>query len=295
MTVGTTWTHRHECTLPAAPDRVFTALTHTSELQRWFAEHAAVDLRLGGRFQFWGKHTYGGPRTANERQRVTQLDPNRVLAFQWPFEGAETEVVLTLTSAAERDATRLIVEHRFDCLPESADIEAVADLWRLTAGNLAAHLRGGDGIVLPDYTDAFPEIRTSIVIDAPPDRVFHALIDPAELNTWIASAAEVEPHVGGRYSYGWTYQHDGRDVTGGPTRILELVPNERLVTDWPDWRGDPRKPPTRVAWLIEPFGSKTRVTVVHGEFPRTVDISDYPFGWRGFLDQLKTVVEGSAL
>jgi hypothetical protein len=46
--------------------------------------------------------------------------------------------------------------------------------------------------------------------------------------------------------------------------------------------------------LIEPFGSKTRVTVVHGEFPRTVDISDYPFGWRGFLNQLKTVVEESA-
>jgi uncharacterized protein YndB with AHSA1/START domain len=294
MKTAGTWTHRHECTLPAPPDRVFTALTQASELQRWFAEHAAVDLRPGGRFQFWGKHTYGAPPTADERQQVTRLEANRVLGFRWPFEGLESEVVLTLSPAAEINATQLLVEHHFDPASRSADIDAVDDLWRLTAGNLAAHLRGGDGIVLVDYTDASPEIRTSIVIDAPPDRVFRALIDPAALNTWIASAAEVEPHVGGRYSFGWTYQHGGRNVTGGPTRILELVPNERLVTDWPDWRGDPQKPPTRVAWLIEPFGSKTRVTVVHGEFPRTVDISDYPFGWRGFLNQLKTVVEESA-
>ena len=136
-----------------------------------------------------------------------------------------------------------------------------------------------------------PEIRLSIIIDAPPERVFKALLDPAALNTWIAAAAEVEPHVGGRYSYGWRYQHGGVDVDGGPTRILELVPNERLVTDWPDWRGDPSKPPTRVAWLLEPVSGKTRVTVVHGEFPRTVDISDYPFGWTGFLNQLKDLVE----
>ncbi|HEY7189369.1 MAG TPA: SRPBCC family protein [Vicinamibacterales bacterium] len=288
------WTHQHECTLPAPPDRVFTALTQASELQRWFAEHALVDVRPGGRFQFWGKHTYGAPPEPDERQQVTRLEANRVLGFRWPFEGLESEVVLTLTPAAESNATQLLVEHHFDRTSRSADIDAVDDLWRLTTGNLAAHLRGGDGIVLVDYTDDSPEIRTSIVIDAPPDRVFRALIDPAVLNTWIATAAEVEPHVGGRYSYGWNYQHGGRDVTGGPTRILELVPNERLVTDWPDWRGDPRKPPTRVAWLIEPFGSKTRVTVVHGEFPRAVDISDYPFGWRGFLDQLKTAMEGSA-
>jgi len=111
----------------------------------------------------------------------------------------------------------------------------------------------------------------------------------------IASDAEVEPRIGGRYSYGWTYEYGGRSVAGGPTRILDLVPNERLVTDWPDWRGDPTRPTTRVAWLLEPLGRKTRVTVVHGDFARTADISDYPFGWPGFLSQLKAHLEGRAL
>lgn len=27
-------------------------------------------------------------------------------------------------------------------------------------------------------------------------------------------------------------------MTGGPTKILDIITNERLVTDWLDWRGD---------------------------------------------------------
>jgi uncharacterized protein YndB with AHSA1/START domain len=107
----------------------------------------------------------------------------------------------------------------------------------------------------------------------------------------IARAAHVEPRAGGRYTYGWQYKVDERDVASGPTRILDLVPNERLVTDWPDWRGDPAKPATRVAWLLEPAGGKTRVTLVHGRFPRPVDISDYSFGWASFLEALKGIAE----
>jgi hypothetical protein len=64
-----------------------------------------------------------------------------------------------------------------------------------------------------------------------------------------------------------------------------------LVTDWPDWRGDPSVRPTTVTWLLDAMGAKTRVTLIHGVFERTTDISDYPFGWLGFLLKFKDVVQ----
>ncbi|HXG90602.1 MAG TPA: SRPBCC family protein [Vicinamibacterales bacterium] len=290
------WAHTHKSVLPATPGRVFAALTTARELRRWFAEDVEISAQNGGMVRFWGRHVYGAPPPGAD-QRITRFEPGRAFAFQWPFEGLATEVVVTLEpgDAGEDGSprTQLVLQHRFPAaLAVDHPGELVDDLWRLTIGNLDAYLRGGEGIVLPDYSDPAPEIRASIVIDAPRARVFQALLDPAALNQWVAIAAVVEPRVGGRYTYGWDYQQDGKDVVGGPTRILELVENEWLVTDWPDWRGDPTKRPTRVMWQLESLSDeKTRVTVIHGTFPRVVDFGDYPFGWRSFLEQLKTLLE----
>ena len=97
----------------------------------------------------------------------------------------------------------------------------------------------------------------------------------------------------GTCSYGWRYDIEGRSVEGGPTKILELVENEKLVTDWPDWRGEPDQPTTRVTWLLEPLGDGkvTRLTIVNDGFGAPVDRSDYQQGWFGFADQLRKLFE----
>jgi uncharacterized protein YndB with AHSA1/START domain len=187
--------------------------------------------------------------------------------------------------------------HAFPELPKiERPKELIEDIWRMSLGNLDAYLRGGEGLVLPDFTAAAPEVRLSILIDAPRERVFQALLDPAKLNRWIAAAAVVEPRVGGRYSYGWNYEVGSRTVAGGPTGILELLPNEKLVTDWPDWRGDPHMPDTRITWLLSPVGDKkTQLTLVHSGFTRTADISDYGQGWQGFLAKLEEFMPSGAV
>jgi uncharacterized protein YndB with AHSA1/START domain len=112
------------------------------------------------------------------------------------------------------------------------------------------------------------------------------------MNQWLGANAKVDLEARS-LSYGWQYEVEGRKVIGGPTRILELVENQRLVTDWTDWRGDPQKPSTRVSWILDPLagGARTRLTLVHDGFELHVDRSDYQQGWGEFGRALRKLVE----
>lgn len=288
------WIQTFDCTLPASPERVFAALTDAQALKAWFAEEAEVEPRQGGAYRFWGRHSYGTADAASATQVITAFEPPHRLGFGWRVLDQDSEVTITLVPDDGENSpggTRFKVRHQFPRAPAIARAqELIDDLWRLHASNLRAWLSGGEGMILPDFTDPDPQVRVSTLIEAPVAVVFASFLDPATLNRWIASAAEVEPRVGGRYRYGWTYEIAGRQVQGGPTRILELVENEKLVTDWPDWRGDPEVPVQRVTWLFEPVGEHTRVTLVHDGFVRAVDISDYPLGWQHFLSGLQAAL-----
>jgi uncharacterized protein YndB with AHSA1/START domain len=289
-------THEFSHKLPATAQTVFAALTRADELRIWFTEHAEVEARLDGAYRFWGKHTYGTPARADATQKIVRFVEPVLLAYSWTVHGCPSEVSLALDTDPDNPAGVILNgRHSFAAAPAVGRAkEMLDDLWRLNCGNLQAYLKGGARALLPDYTDPSPVVRLSILIDAPRERVFRALLDPDVLNRWIASAAAVEPRVGGRYSYGWSYDVNGTRVEGGPTRILELVENEKLVTDWPDWRGDPGVPAQRITWLLESVGAKTRVTLTHAGFVRTVDISDYPFGWGAFLKGLALAADGKS-
>lgn len=282
-----TWTHEHSQLLEASPARVFAALTDSAELTRWFAERAELGTAVGGPYRFWGRHTVGAPAAPDAGQVITRLEAGRALGFSWLLYGVPTAVDIAL--ASEGNGTRLVLHHHVHGdLPTVRSRELVSDHWKLSCGNLMAHLAGGSGIVLPDYTDPSPEVRLSIVIDAPREAVFRALIEPATIRQWFdAPGAVVDPRVGGQYKLGWKYKVDGVDVEGGPTRILELVPNEKLVLDWPDWRGDKTVNGQKITFLLEPDGSGTRLSFVHSGFDRPMDISDYPFGWPYFIGKFE--------
>ncbi len=277
--------------LAATPEVIFAALTDAARLRQWFAEHAEVELRVGGAYRFWGKHTLGAPTATDATQEITELVPNERLGFTWNVLGVPSQVLLTLASDPEKGTTitaEQTVDRAFD-LPRQREL--IDDWWRLAFGNLAVHLGMGTTHLRPDFADPAPEIRLSVTIAAPPDVVFRTLIEPELLNQWAGSTnATVEPTVGGVYSYGWVYQIDGRTVHGGPTQILDLVPNERLVIDWPDWRGDTTVTGQTVTFTLIPEDGGTRLELVHAGFTRAADISDYPFGWGHFLGEITRVV-----
>jgi uncharacterized protein YndB with AHSA1/START domain len=304
----TSLTHEFTETLRAPRERVFRAFTDEDELQRWFAEHVHVEPRAGGEYRFWGIHTPGAPARLQATQKVVRLEAPRVLAFSWNVESYESEVTLELDEATSdagagsvsgnaetscEPATVLKGRHYFPLAPDvPRPLDLIDDLWRMALANLRAHL-SGSGVMLPDFSDPVPRLRQTVHINVPRDRVFQALLDPAVLDPWLGAQSVVEPCVGGRYSYGWKYDVRGQSVTGGPTTILELVEDTKLVTDWPNWRGDPLMPVQRITWLLESVGENTRVILIHEPFERVADLSDYPQGWAYFLAALKSRLEAA--
>lgn len=288
------FTHTHTATLAATPAQVFAALTEGVQLTRWFAEHAEVGDAVGGAYRFWGRHTLDTPTAEQATQRITRLERDEVLGFDWSIGGVTTNVTITLTSAGI--ATKAVLQHEVQGeLDRPRAKELIDDHWRLAFGNLAAYLAGGAGIALPDYGDPHPVVRLVRTIEAPRALVFRALTEPALINQWFGSkAAVVEPRKGGQYNLHWKYEIDGRPVEGGPTRILDYEQDSRLVLDWPDWRGDSSVTGQSITFELEDAGDATRLHFVHSGFGRTADLSDYPFGWDWFLSELTRVVGETA-
>jgi uncharacterized protein YndB with AHSA1/START domain len=287
LTMPPGFEHRATFPVPAPPERAFRALVEPTQLAKWFAETVNIEPRVGGTFTFGGRGSVGtgGAITAFDETR-------RELGFRWTLNDVPTEVRLRILDGDEADASKLEIEHRV--LGSMAVRKAkhfVDDMWRHYHGNLRDHFEGATP-VLPDLASDKPEVRVSIEINAKPAKVFRAMLDPELMNKWLFGAARVDL-AKREISYGWKYNCEGTDVAGGPTRIIELVENEKLVTDWPDWRGDPEKPTTRVTWTLEPLdgGKRTRVTLVHDGFERAVDRGDYQQGWAGFADLLRKVAE----
>jgi uncharacterized protein YndB with AHSA1/START domain len=147
---------------------------------------------------------------------------------------------------------------------------------------------GKRDIYRPDFDDPRPEVRAVVEIDASTEKVFAALITPEKIKEWFgAPAPVVEPRVGGKYGFGFSFEKDGETVTPPPVTILEFEENRMLAISWPDWRGDPNVPDQRVTWTLESLaGGKTRLTLVHSGFVRAADVSDYPFGWAEFMRKI---------
>lgn len=290
--------------LPGNRDAVFEALCDPRALRRWFAEFVDIDPREGGAYRFWGRHTLGTPGEDEADQRITRFEPGVALAFTWPFLGRESTVIFNLRDEDSENparvgaATRLLVEHHFEALPDiERAAELVDDLWRVHTGSLLEYLTGNPTIYRPDFLDPNPTVRCEIEINAPPATVFRVLTEPEFIGKWFpAPAPVVDPHVGGRYGFGFSFERDGQKIEPPPSKILEFEQDRKLSITWPDWRGDPSVADQTVTWeLIDLGGGRTRLVLLHRGFERPSDVADYPIGWQHYLrliDQVAGSLQG---
>lgn len=157
-----------------------------------------------------------------------------------------------------------------------------------------------DGKLTADTAIDAQSITVSRVIEAPPERVYDAFLDPDDLAAWLppsgfgAEVHEFDPTVGGSFRITFTAETDELEpyshTFGG--EYLELVPGERIVntdafeTDDPEMAGE-----MTVTVTLEAVRDGTEVTIEQTGIPEAIPTDDAMAGWTDSLGNLAELVE----
>jgi uncharacterized protein YndB with AHSA1/START domain len=152
--------------------------------------------------------------------------------------------------------------------------------------------------VTPDQDALVSEIH----IDASPERVFKALIDPKQVLQWWTSPDcpiedfSIAPRTGGRWRY--DTRQTKNNVNGVSKfhcegEVLEYDPPRVLAYTWiANWHERPAQR-TAVRWELAASKGGTLLRVTHsGLADLPISRKDYSGGWPGVVEQIKKFIEG---
>jgi len=263
---------------------VFEKLLRIEHLARWFCGWSRIEPKVGGRFQFGGETCIVLPEGRGWETTIEEGEVLRRFAFTWPIRGTRTRVSYDLEDEGA-EATRLRVRHTGVPFRDST-CGTVQDAWRMCLGNLKSIAEGRGDTVRPDHTPVTSgDLRLSNLIEAPQERVFEALTDPAQVDHWSTGGvpqgrARIEPMPGGVFLLG-----------GGeePGRIEALEPGRGLRIRGTRPRGD-----LRVDLTLEAKASGTAVYLAVSGYGdgEEAEILRHRGRWSDLLVCLKNYVEG---
>jgi uncharacterized protein YndB with AHSA1/START domain len=135
-------TLRFERLLPGPIERVWAYLVESEKRARWLAG-GEFELRVGGKIEL----IFENDKLSEESRdfgtkrfdgRITRLEPMRLLAHSWDWDGKDSEVVYELTARGKE--VLLTIQHR---LPADGGVNrGVAGGWAAHVGILADLLEG---------------------------------------------------------------------------------------------------------------------------------------------------------
>lgn len=130
--------------------------------------------------------------------------------------------------------------------------------------------------------DVVVERRVSV----PPEKVFAYFTDVEKWLSWQGTEAEIELVPGGI----WRVNVTGDGFASG--RVVEVVPNQRVVFTWGWEQGPPVAPgSTTVAIELVPDGSGTLIRLTHTDLPPG-QTEIHRHGWEHYVSRLAAVGEG---
>lgn len=258
---------------------VWTALTDNKSLTSWLAEHAEIDLSQN-QYDFWGRYTPENPNRAAGQHPLLAHENERHLKFEWTFRPTELTTV-EIYLKPDGDNTILTLRHDGGGIKsyEGRDYN-LQDFWFVALENLRRYLDGKPSEARMDYAQVDstpPVIRYEIDVDATPAQVFDVLVNPVEIDRWIATDAAVNLDDK-QYSLGW----EGVP----PAKILDLEENVKLSHEW--------SAGSVVTWTLAESNGKTRLTFVHSGFADDQDVGDIKTGWLNFVNWVRSIAEYGA-
>jgi uncharacterized protein YndB with AHSA1/START domain len=145
-------------------------------------------------------------------------------------------------------------------------------------------------------------IDRTIEVNAPPQRVWRALTDPAELSAWFKVTIEGKIAAGSEVQM--TSTHAGYEGQRFKVWFVELTPPRRLVWEWHPGAVDPtfdysREAKTTVTFELEPSGGGTKIILSETGFDeitlsrRAAVFNDNSQGWAEVLTWLQRHAEAS--
>jgi uncharacterized protein YndB with AHSA1/START domain len=146
-------------------------------------------------------------------------------------------------------------------------------------------------------------VTCEIDIAAPPERVFRALTEPAQVRQWGNSPEfkvkiwEMDARIGGKWRF-LCQETSGKANKYGVKEfdhwgeITEIDPPRLLVYTWiTNFHSDPKRE-TVVRWDLTPIPAGTRLKLTHsGLAEEPVARKDYSQGWPGLLQAVKAHAE----
>jgi uncharacterized protein YndB with AHSA1/START domain len=143
----------------------------------------------------------------------------------------------------------------------------------------------------------------TIYIRTTPERLWHALTDPAVALRWWGMTCQSEWQVGAPM----TWERDGVTLADPAQVVLESEPYRRLAFTWLSFTPElarvngaseeyfaklAAEPRSRVAFDLEPVGETVKLTVTHDGFePGSAVAELVSKGWPEVLSSLKSLLE----
>ena len=138
-------------------------------------------------------------------------------------------------------------------------------------------------------------VRLHRVLNAPPERVFKAFLDPDALVKWMAphgftaKVHHLDPQVGGSYKMSYTNFSTGHSHSFSG-KYIEIVPNQLLR--YTDQFDDPDLPgEIQMTIELKPVLVGTEVNITQAGLPDVIPVEACYLGWQESLYLFSLLVE----